>query len=112
MPKQKVFYYTDMLLPIILEQADENLKKQFIENELGVLIRQPDLIETLSTHFNSNLNLKKTAYELGIHKNTLYYRLAKIKKMLNVDPQEFGTAVRLKTALYLWQMLKETDNEL
>lgn len=106
-PKQKVFYYTNLLLPILLEQADKNLQKQFVENELGLLIKHPDLIETLSTHFDSNLNLKKTAYELGIHKNTLYYRLAKIKKILDADPQEFGEAVRLKLALYLWQMLKE-----
>ena len=107
MPKQEVFLYSELLLPIILEQADRGLQKQFVENELGGLIQHPDLVETLSTHFDSNLNLKKTAYELGIHKNTLYYRLAKIKKVLGVDPQEFGQAIRLKAALYLWQMLKE-----
>ena len=106
-PKLKVYHYTDWLLPIILEQADPQLQKQFVQNELGELIAHPDLIETLSAHFDSNLNLKKTAYELGIHKNTLYYRLAKIKKILNADPQEFGQAMRLKTALYLWQMFKE-----
>jgi len=99
--------YPELLLPIILEQADKSLQKQFVENELSDLIQYPDLVETLSTHFNSNLNLKKTAYELGIHKNTLYYRLAKIKKILGIDPQEFIYAVRLKTALYLWQMNKE-----
>src|SRR3989338_6582512 len=111
MSKSRVFYYSDLLLPVILGQADKNLQKQFVENELGNLIRQPDLIETLATHFDSNMNLKKTAYELGIHKNTLYYRLAKIKKVLSVDPQEFSTAVRLKVALYLWQMLKENESD-
>lgn len=110
-PKHRVAYYSNLLLPIILEQADKSLQKQFVENELGLLIKHPDLVETLSTHFDSNLNLKKTAYELGIHKNTLYYRLAKIKKILDADPQEFGEAVRLKVALYLWQMLKENPDQ-
>ncbi len=108
-PKAKVYAYNEWLLPIILEQADENLQKQFVENELGELIGHPDLMETLSSHFDSNLNLKKTAYELGIHKNTLYYRLAKIKKILERDPQEFGQAVRLKAALYLWQILEKEN---
>lgn len=106
-PEGKVFFYRELLLPIMLSQADDDLKKEFVNNELSDLIDHPDLIKTLSTHFDSNLNLKKTAYELGIHKNTLYYRLAKVKKILHIDPQEFNQAIRLKTALYLWRMEKE-----
>ena len=108
-PDSRAYYYSDYVLPIMLEQADESLKKEFMESELGELIKHPDLVETLLTHFDSNLNLKKTAYELKIHKNTLYYRLAKIKKILNIDPQEFGQALKLKVALYLWQMQKNAE---
>src|SRR5690606_3615205 len=106
-PKSKVYYYADMLLPILLEQADPDLQQQFIEHELAELLPHPDLIDTLSMHFDCNLNLKRTAYELGIHKNTLYYRLDKIKKILNRDPQEFNQAVKLKSALYLWNLHHE-----
>lgn len=44
------------------------------------------LLETLKTYINQNGNPTDTAQELIIHRNTLYYRLDRIKQLTGKDP--------------------------
>ncbi len=44
-----------------------------------------EYIKTLHTYLKNNQNAAETAGELHIHKSTLFYRLGKIKSLLNVD---------------------------
>ena len=43
-------------------------------------------IHTVSSLFENNMNLAKTASTIFVHRNTLNFRLNKIKDLLNVDP--------------------------
>ena len=56
---------------IPLEQYDENKNSQ--------------LKETMIKYVLSNCNPSRTLQELYIHKNTLYARLKKIEKLLNIS---------------------------
>ncbi len=54
------------------------------------------MIETVQSLFDNNLNLSVTARELYTHRNTLVYRLDKIKKISGFDLRSFDDAVMLK----------------
>lgn len=71
---------------------DENVKKFFNDEEL---------IHTVEVLFLNNLNLIKTSEQLIVHRNTLIYRLEKIKKMLGLDVRKFEDAVTLQVLLIL-----------
>lgn len=43
-------------------------------------------IHTVSSLFENNMNLAKTASNIFVHRNTLNFRLNKIKDILNIDP--------------------------
>ncbi len=60
---------------------------------------KPVFWETLLSFFEHNLNMTDTAKELYIHRNTLLYRLAKIKHFTGLDPRKFNHALQLYIAL-------------
>lgn len=44
------------------------------------------IVETIRALMNSNFNIAKTCQELNVHRNTVVFRLKKIREMLNIDP--------------------------
>lgn len=60
------------------------------------------VIQTLQTFFDCNLNITETAKSLDIHRNTLIYRLKKIKEDTGYDPQIFKDAVPLQIAVWMY----------
>ena len=49
--------------------------------------------------FENNLNVSETSRKLFVHRNTLVYRLEKIKKMTGLDLREFEDAIVFKVVL-------------
>ena len=66
-----------------------------------------DTARTLSIFFDSNLSLTETSQRLGIHRNTLVYRLEKITTTLGLDPRRFEEAVQIKLALLMQRFEEE-----
>ena len=54
---------------------------------------------TIQKFFENNLNVSETSRKLFVHRNTLVYRLEKIKKMTGLDLREFEDAIVFKVAL-------------
>jgi sugar diacid utilization regulator len=48
------------------------------------------LLGTISAFADSNFNVKRTAQRLGLHTNTVYFRLNRIKKLTGVDPRTYS----------------------
>lgn len=83
----------------LIRQADEVAKRRFARRVLGDM---PDaILATLQMFFACNLNVRKTADALYVHKNTVIYRLAKIKEQTGYDPRNFQDALILQTALWI-----------
>jgi carbohydrate diacid regulator len=47
------------------------------------------------------MNITDTAKKIYVHRNTLLYRLEKIKQYTGLDPKKFGDALQLYIALQL-----------
>lgn len=60
-----------------------------------------DLFRTIRAFAECSLNVKQTAQKLGVHTNTVYFRLNQIKKHSGVDPRTFSGMSFLLTALRL-----------
>ncbi len=60
--------------------------------------------------FENNLNVSETSRKLFVHRNTLVYRLEKIKKLTGLDLREFDNAIVLKVALMVKQYLRSREN--
>lgn len=60
---------------------------------------------TIHKFFENNLNVSETSRRLFVHRNTLVYRLEKIKKITGLDLREFDHAIVFKIALMVKKYL-------
>ena len=55
-----------------------------------------ELSRTIRAFADSNFNVKLTAQRLGVHTNTVYFRLNRLKKLTGIDPRTYsGTSLFL-----------------
>lgn len=66
---------------------------------------------TIQKFFENNLNVSETSRKLFVHRNTLVYRLEKIKKITGLDLREFDHAIIFKVALMVKQYLASRNND-
>ena len=64
-----------------------------------------ETLYTIHKFFENNLNVSETARKLFVHRNTLVYRLEKIKKLTGLDLREFDDAITFKVALMVKKYL-------
>ena len=65
---------------------------------------------TIQKFFENNLNVSETSRKLFVHRNTLVYRLEKIKKITGLDLRELDNAIVLKVALMVKKYLKSRES--
>ncbi|MDR0947049.1 MAG: helix-turn-helix domain-containing protein, partial [Ruminococcus sp.] len=63
---------------------------------------------TIQKFFENNLNVSETSRKLFVHRNTLVYRLEKIKKLTGLDLREFDHAIIFKIALMVRKYLSSS----
>ena len=73
------------------------LQEVFKKGALESLDRET--LMTIQAFFENNLNVSETSRKLFVHRNTLVYRLEKIKKLTGLDLREFEHAITFKVAL-------------
>jgi carbohydrate diacid regulator len=96
----KCYYFGDLGILSILGEGNREKEMQFADQLLNKLTND-DLIDTLECFFDQNLNLTETAQHMGIHRNTVIYRLNQIASILGVDPRIFEQAMTIKIALLI-----------
>ncbi len=69
------------------------------ENFLKGLESHPELLETLNIFFENEASLVKTSTVMKIHRNTVLYRLNKVKELTHLDPKNFKDAMLLFSAM-------------
>lgn len=79
------------------------LQEVFKRGSLDSLERET--LMTVQSFFENNLNVSETSRKLFVHRNTLVYRLDKIRKLTGLDLREFDHAVTFKVALMVKKYL-------
>lgn len=77
----------------------------FIDNDKIELI-DDNLLHTGLTFVENDLNISKTSTSLFLHRNTLIYRLDKIRELLNLDLKNFKDAQIFYLSVKAYQLSK------
>ncbi|MBR6879873.1 MAG: helix-turn-helix domain-containing protein [Clostridiales bacterium] len=109
--------YDKLGLGRLIYQLPATLCQMFIDevfpNEAYKTLDE-DTIVTIESFFANNLNGSETSRELYVHRNTLVYRLDKVKKNTGLDLRSFDDAVLFKMAsmvrTYLEYLETSKDN--
>ncbi|MBU1427229.1 helix-turn-helix domain-containing protein [bacterium] len=99
-------YHVDNLgVGKLLAEIREESQQEFMEKTIYSTKNNKEkkinefLLETLQGFFDNNLSITQTAKALFVHRNTLLYRLERVKKITGLDPKKFDDAVQLRLAL-------------
>jgi carbohydrate diacid regulator len=95
----KVRMYSD----IVVEESVRGTKNalRYLVSLIEQLANEPELLTTLEMYFAQLQRRKSTASELGIHPNTLNYRLDRIESILGASLDDAGWVSKLDVALKL-----------
>ena len=87
--------------------CDIYLSEVFKKNTIDSL--DQETLFTINKFFENNLNVSETSRKLFVHRNTLVYRLEKIRKLTGLDLREFDDAIVFKVALMVRKYLASRD---
>ena len=103
----------NVLFNLLGWKVDLTVQKLYTPGDITTEIIESLDEETLFTiqkFFENSLNVSETSRKLFVHRNTLVYRLEKIKKITGLDLREFDNAIVLKVALMVKKYLKSREN--
>jgi carbohydrate diacid regulator len=91
------YRYSEFALDTLMHQSPE--MSMLCGEMLDGIAAEPALLETLETYFQQRQNHKAAAAALGIHRNTLLHRMARIETLLGASFDDMGWLARLYLAL-------------
>lgn len=98
---------------IILSTPTSLLEKYVASHDMRSLVKifgDSEMMDTAECFFQNNLNVSQTAQALYMHRNTLMYRLNKIKKVTGLDIKNFDMAVTFEILALIYKH-KWSNNE-
>jgi purine catabolism regulator len=105
----RVLYFPDLSVYRLLFQFEHNPALiAFQEEILGPLLSHDggqELLETLEVYFEHNGSLTQASEALFIHRNTLTYRLERIREIGGIDLEKPETRLAVQLALHIYRML-------
>ena len=106
--EKNIVSYNNLGIARLIYQLPTTLCEMFLNEVMkkGSLdsLDQETLL-TIQKFFENNLNVSETSRRLFVHRNTLVYRVEKIKKLTGLDLREFDDAIVFKVALMVKKYL-------
>ena len=100
-------YFEELgIFQILFSSSDPEMLKGISQKSLGVLeefdaLHDSDYVDTLRTFLLSDCNLLETASSMHAHRNTIVYRLKKIKELLHTELNDSKIKFELLMAFYI-----------
>lgn len=107
--KERIYLASGLHLERLLYSIPDEQRTRFLEEHASRhsnVFEDEETISTLEAFFELDCNVSETAKRLYIHRNTLLYRLDKIKQETGLDVRSFGDAVLVKLTLLLYKLTK------
>lgn len=109
---QNILDYDELgLYKILADVKDPSVCSAFAEEALGPLLKydeenQTNYIQILRTYFENECSSIQTAKVLYFHKNTMTFKLNKIKEILGYDITKNENRAKIMMAFYIMRMEK------
>ena len=105
-----VLSYDELGLQALLLSVPPTRLRAFVDVSLGPIAARPELLETLEAWYAGNGSRAAVADRLGVHRNSVGYRVARLRELLGSDPMEAKTARQLQAALDAREVLRALDD--
>ena len=111
--EKKIVSYDNLGIARLIYQLPTTLCEMFLKEIFkkgSISGLDNETLFTIQKFFENNLNVSETSRKLFVHRNTLVYRLEKIKKLTGLDLREFDHAIVFKVALMVKKYLNSQNH--
>lgn len=112
--EKNIVSYENLGIGRLIYQLPTTLCQMFIDEVFkggSIYLLDSETLLTIQKFFENNLNVSETARKLFVHRNTLVYRLEKIKKLTGLDIREFDNAITFKVAIMVSRYLSNSTGK-
>lgn len=107
--EHKIYDYVDIESYAILQHVPTDLLSYCLSHTLAPLLQydkenQADLIKTLEVYLSCCGRSSEAARILGVHRNTIHFRIDRIKDLLGKELNDGETVFRLQMALRIYRL--------
>ena len=113
--QRDIIAYDALGIGRLIYQLPVNLCRMFIQEIFGDDIPKElddEMLMTVNKFYNNNLNVSETARQMYVHRNTLVYRIERLREATGLDIRTFDDALTLKIALMVVNYTKYLDEQM
>lgn len=108
---KQIVFIDDYRLLSLLTRIKPNELKKAIDPRVEKIFKydfenNTNYLETINAYFDSGRNINKAANALYVHKNSMYYRLEKMKELFDFDFDSNNDCLLLELSLKLHNFIK------
>ncbi len=106
--RRKVNSYASLGIGRLIYQIPESQCRVFLDEIFGEVDPasiDEEIVATVYKFFENSLNVSETARQLFIHRNTLVYRVEKLKALTGLDVRNFDDALTFVIAMMVHSMV-------
>lgn len=112
--RHHIYDYRSLESYAILEHVPEAMLSSYFMNRLNDIIQHDrvnnsDLLKTLDVYLHCFGRMSDTARRLGVHRNTVHFRISRIKELLDFDLENGEHLFQLQLALHISHLLDNDD---
>ena len=108
MPRRTQNSPENIPLPLIVSQLSKAQRERLIAGydvkNFARIFEDGDTMSTVDSFLEHGMNVSETARKLYMHRNTLIYRLNKIRKVTGLDKRVFDMAVTFEILRSLYML--------
>lgn len=107
-----IYTFNEIEAFTILQHAPNHVLEEFVSSNLSPLVDHDtaynsDLVHTLDVYLQCLLRPAEAARVLGVHRNTIHFRIRCIKDIIKNDLTDAACLFKLQLALYTRRLLKK-----
>lgn len=108
---KKIKVYSDVDIELLLENISKQDRELFVKRIFKDCEEEETVrwVQLLRCYSENNGSITKTAEDLYIHKNTLQYRLNKLKEATGYDPRNIVESIPLYIAMLIYEFDHTTE---
>ena len=99
----------------LMQCFDPNNRVKYFEvinnPKIQEVFNDEDMLSTIQNFFKYDLNIAKTSQEGYMHRNTLMYRLDKVKKLTGLNLKGFDDAMVFMNLITVYNFFKHLDSK-
>ena len=110
--QRSAIFETMGLYRMLLSTDDTDLLREMLDENLGKLIlydqkNKSDNMEILRLYIRNNFSVQQVGQQTFMHRNTINYRVRKIKEILGTDLESMDEKLKCLLAFYIYDMMQD-----